>query len=325
MKAPTAKVAVGDRIGSDETRAGNAGPRRSMWRGAGLRRERWHGYYFLAPALVLMAILIVLPLARAFWTSLQRTRGLRSDFVWFDNYVYIFTHAQFWDSLRVSAVFTAVCVFFHMLLGLGLALLLNRVVIGRTLFRVGFLAPWIVAPSIGAIIWVWLLEPQFGVVNYLLSSIGLVDRYQAWLGTPSLALTSVIIVDIWRGTPFVMLLLLAGLQGIPKDQYEAAAMDGATAWQKFRFVTLPNLRYLLVVASTLDLIYTIRHFDTIAVMTGGGPVAATEVLPVLIYNTAFTQNNFGRASAIGIVLLGIILIFSMVYLRMMRLGKAREE
>lgn len=297
----------------------------SVWRGVGLRRERWLGYYFLAPALVLTAALIALPLARAFWTSLQRTRGLRSDFAGLDNYIYIFTNAQFWDSLRISVIFTVVCVFFHMLLGLGLALLLNRVVFARTLFRVGFLAPWIVAPSIGAIIWVWLLEPQFGVVNYMLSGIGLVDRYQAWLGTPSLALTSVMIVDIWRGTPFVMLLLLAGLQGIPKDQYEAAALDGATGWQQFRFVTLPNLRYLLIVSSTLDLIYTIRHFDIIAVMTGGGPINATEVLPVLIYNTAFTQNNFGRASAIGILLLGIILLFSIFYLRAMRLGKARED
>lgn len=311
---------------SDQVAKAGMGLRpRGMWRGAGLRRERWHGYYFLAPALLLTIALIALPLARAFWTSLQRTRGLRSDFAGLDNYVYIFTNAQFWDSLRISVVFTAVCVVFHMLVGLGLALLLKRVVFARTLFRIGFLAPWIVAPSLGAVIWVWLLEPQFGVVNYLLSGIGLVDRYQAWLGTPLLAMVSVIVVDVWRGTPFVMLLLLAGLQGIPKDQYEAAALDGATAWQQFRFVTLPNLRYLLIVSSTLDLIYTIRHFDIIAVMTGGGPIDATEVLPVLIYNTAFTQNNFGRASAIGIVLLGIILVFSIFYLRAMRLGKAREE
>lgn len=307
--------------------AADAGAQRPAkpWRGLGLKRERWHGYYFLAPALVFITILIALPLARAFWTSLQRTRGLRSDFAGLDNYIHIFTTAPFWDSLRISTVFTSVCVALHMVLGLGLALLLNRVVFARTLFRVGFLAPWIVAPSIGAIIWVWLLEPQFGVVNHLLSGVGLVDRYQAWLGTPALALASVIIVDVWRGTPFVMLLLLAGLQGIPKDQYEAAAMDGATAWQKFRFVTLPNLRYLMIVASTLDLIYTVRHFDIIAVMTGGGPIDATEVLPVLIYNTAFTQNNFGRASAIGIVLLGIILIFSIFYLRAMKPGKARED
>lgn len=298
---------------------------KDMWRGAGLRRERWHGYYFLLPAIVLTAILIVVPLGRALWTSLYRTRGLRFDFVGLDNYAYLLTNADFWNSLRLSGIFTAACVSLHMILGLAIALMLNRVVFARTLLRVGFLAPWIVAPSIGAVIWVWLLEPQFGVVNYMLSSLGLIGRYQAWLGEGDLALWAVIIVDVWRGTPFVMLLILAGLQGIPKDQYEAAAIDGATAWQQFRFITLPNLRYLLIVASTLDIIYTVRHFDVIAVMTGGGPIGATEVLPVLIYNTAFTQNNFGRASAIGILLLGIILIFSIFYLRATNPGKARQD
>lgn len=298
---------------------------KNPWRGAGLRRERWHGYYFLLPAIVLTAILILVPLGRALWTSLYRTRGLRFDFVGLDNYTYLLTNADFWNSLRLSAIFTVACVSLHMILGLAIALMLNRVVFARTLMRVGFLAPWIVAPSIGAIIWVWLLEPQFGVVNYMLSSLGLIGRYQAWLGEGYLALWAVIVVDVWRGTPFVMLLILAGLQGIPKDQYEAAAIDGATAWQQFRFITLPNLRYLLIVASTLDIIYTVRHFDVIAVMTGGGPIGATEVLPVLIYNTAFTQNNFGRASAIGILLLGIILIFSIFYLRATNPGKARQD
>ncbi|WP_188052380.1 carbohydrate ABC transporter permease [Aureimonas fodinaquatilis] len=298
--------------------------KRKPWRGLGLRRERLHGYWFIMPAVVLILLLIAVPLGRAFWTSLFRTRGLRSTFVGFDNYMHLLTSPGFWDSLRISLVFTISCVAAHMILGLALALLLNRVVFARRLLRIGFLAPWIVAPSIGAIVWVWLLEPQFGVVNYLLASAGLIDRYQAWLGSPGLALTSVILVDVWRGTPFVMLLLLAGLQGIPKDQYEAAELDGASGWQQFKWVTLPNLRYLLIVASTLDIIYTIRHFDIIAVMTGGGPIGGTEVLPVLIYNTAFTQNDFGRASAIGILLLGIILIFSIFYLRMTKPGRAME-
>jgi multiple sugar transport system permease protein len=298
---------------------------KSIWRKSGLRRERWHGYYFLLPGMTLIAILISVPLVRALWTSLHRVRGFKSTFIGLDNYAYLLSKPDFWHGLKISLVFTSICVVLHMLFGLGLALLLNRIVRGKTLMRVGFLAPWIVAPSIGAIIWVWLLEPQFGIINYILSSLGLIDGYLAWLGEPDLALLSVIVVDTWRGTPFVMLLLLAGLQGIPKDQYEAAAMDGAGSWQQFRYVTLPNLRYLLVVASTLDIISTIRHFDVIAIMTGGGPVQATEVLPVMIYNMAFIQNNFGRASAVGIMLLGIILIFSMFYLKVTKPGKARED
>ncbi|MDR1519933.1 MAG: sugar ABC transporter permease [Planctomycetota bacterium] len=298
---------------------------KSIWRESGLRRERWHGYYFLIPGMALIAVLISVPLIRALWTSLHRVRGFRSTFIGLDNYIYLLSKPDFWHSLRTSALFTTVCVALHTLLGLGLALLLNRIARGKTLMRVGFLAPWIVAPSIGAIIWVWLLEPQFGVVNHILSSLGLIDGFMAWLGEPDAALLSVIVVDVWRGTPFVMLILLAGLQGIPKEQYEAAAMDGAGPWQQFRHVTLPNLHYLLVVASTLDIISTIRHFDVISVMTGGGPVRATEVLPVMIYNTAFVQNDFGRASAAGVMLLGIILIFSMFYLKATKPGKARED
>jgi multiple sugar transport system permease protein len=295
------------------------------WRRSGLRRERWTGYYFLFPSLLLISVLIALPLGHAALTSLYRTRGLRWDFVGLDNYIRLFTRSEFWESLQVSLVFTSFCVFFHMFLGLGLALLLNNIIRGRTIIRIGFLAPWIVAPSIGAVIWVWMLDPQFGIVNYILNSVGLIDGAKAWLAEPKLALMAVIVVDVWRGTPFIMLLLLAGLQSIPKDQYEAARMDGATVWQELRFVTLPNLRYLLIVASTLDIVYTIRHFDTIAVMTGGGPTGATEVLPVLIYNTAFSENSFGRASAAGILLLGIILIFSIFYLRVTNPGKARQD
>jgi multiple sugar transport system permease protein len=132
-------------------------------------------------------------------------------------------------------------------------------------------------------------------------------------------------VEIWRGVPFVMLLLLAGLQTIPLEQYEAAGIDGANAWQRFRYVTMPNLGYLLVVASTLDTINVVRHYDIIGVMTGGGPAGATEVLPALLYNTAFRANRFGEAAAIGVMLLLMVLAFAMVYLRVTRIGRPEGE
>jgi len=127
---------------------------------------------------------------------------------------------------------------------------------------------------------------------------------------------------VWRGVPFVMLLMLAGLQTIPAEQYEAAAIDGAGAWQRFRFVTWPNLRYLVVVASTLDIINTIRHYDIIGVMTGGGPAGGTEVLPVLLYNLAFRSNRFGEASATGVLLLVLVLAFAVVYVKLAKLDRA---
>ena len=161
-----------------------------------------------------------------------------------------------------------------------------------------------VAPAVGATIWLWLLEPQFGVVNYLLRAAGLIAAPVAWLGEPATAFASVVAVDVWRGVPFVMLLMLAGLQTIPVEQYEAAAIDGAHAWTRFRYVTWPNLRYLVVVATTLDLINTIRHYDIIGVMTGGGPAGATEVLPVLY--TIWRYRQLRRSQRTGIPLEALV-------------------
>lgn len=282
------------------------------------RRRRRAGLLFVAPVFVFLCAVIVLPLGHAFWTSLHRVRGLSSTFVGFDNYVRVLGDNAFWHSLGVSIVFTSVSVALHMAIGLGLALILHQLRFARTALRILFLTPWMVAPAVGATIWLWLLEPQFGVVNYLLRAAGIVDAPVAWLGEPGTALASVIAVDVWRGVPFVMLLMLAGLKTIPAEQYEAAAMDGANAWQRFRFVTWPNLLYLVVVASTLDVINTIRHYDIIGVMTQGGPAGGTEVLPVLLYNTAFRANRFGDAAAIGVVLLVLVLAFAIVYVRLTR-------
>ena len=283
-----------------------------------MTKRRRYGYAFLAPVLVFLAAVIVFPLLYAFWTSLHRVRGLNVTFVGLANYVRIFGDDAFWHSLSVSLRFTSLSVALHIVLGLALAMLLDQLRALRTPVRILFLTPWMVAPAVGATIWLWLLEPQFGVINHLLRALHVIDAPLAWLGEPSLAFASVVMVDVWRGVPFVMLLMLAGLQTIPQDQYEAAAIDGASAWQRFRFVTLPNLRYLLVVASTLDVINTIRHYDIIGVMTGGGPAGATEVLPVLLYNTAFRANRFGDAAAIGVALLAIVLAFSLVYLKITR-------
>ena len=286
----------------------------SAWGG----RNRRYGYIFIAPVLLFLAAVIVLPLGHAFWTSLHRVRGLNSTFVGFANYQRALGDEAFWHSLGVSLVFTGTSVALHLLLGLALALLLHELRALRTALRIAFLTPWMIAPAVGATIWLWLLEPQFGVVNYLLRAWHIVAQPVAWLGEPATALGAVIAVDAWRGVPFVMLLMLAGLQTIPPEQYEAAAMDGAGAAQRFRFVTWPNLRYLLVVATTLDIINTIRHYDIIGVMTAGGPAGGTQTLPVLLYNTAFHTNHNNNAAAIGVLLLVVVLAFAVVYVMVAR-------
>ena len=291
------------------------------WTGHGLAHERWYGYAFVAPVFVFLAAVILLPLGHAFWTSLHRIRGLTATFVGLRNYERVLEDEAFWHALRTSLAFTSISVALHVLLGLGLALLLNELRAARTALRIVFLTPWMVAPAIGATIWLWLLEPQFGVVNWMLVASGIIAAPIAWLGEPGTAFGAVTAVEVWRGVPFMMLLLLAGLQTIPAEQYEAASIDGANAWQRFSFITLPNLRYLLVVASTLDIINVVRHYDIIGVMTAGGPAGATEVLPALLYNTAFRANRFGEAAAIGVMLLAMVLAFCLVYLRTTRIGR----
>ena len=287
------------------------------------RLRRKAGLAFVAPAALFLAAIIVFPLGHAFWTSLHRVRGLNATFIGLGNYARLADDATFWHSLGVSFAFTASAVALHLSIGLALALVVNELRVARTALRIVFLTPWMVAPAVGATIWLWLLEPQFGVVNYLLRAAGAITAPVAWLGEPGTALASVIAVDVWRGVPFVMLLMLAGLQTIPIDQYEAASIDGAGGWTRFRFVTWPNLRYLVIVATTLDVINTIRHYDIIGVMTGGGPAGGTEVLPALIYNTAFRGNRLGEAAAIGIALLGIVLVLAIVYVRTARLDDDR--
>jgi multiple sugar transport system permease protein len=286
--------------------------------GRGLKRERWHGYFFIAPVYVFLAAVILFPLGTALWTSLLRVHGLNATFAGLQNYWHVLGDPEFFDSLLVSLIFTTISVLLQLTLGFGLALLLVRAGRLRAALRLAFLVPWMVAPAIGATIWLWLLDPQFGFVNYLLTTLGVIGKPQIWLGEPALALGSIIAVEVWRDTPFMMLLLLAGLLTIPGEQYEAASLDGATALQQFRHITLPNMRVLLVIASTLDVINTVRQFDLIAVMTGGGPVGATQVLPVLIYNTAFRANQLGQAAAVGVILLLLVLAFSTIYVGLTR-------
>ena len=284
----------------------------------GLRRERWLGYLFVAPMLVFLLGIILFPLGHAFLTSLYREAGVNIRFVGLGNYARLLDDPTFWNALWVSVVFTVASVTLHLVVAMPVALFLNGLRRGRTTLRLAFLTPWMVTPVLGAIAWVWLLDPHFGVANYLLRSVGAIAENRIWLGEPGLALGSIVAVDVWRGFPFIMLILLAGLQTVPREEYEAASIDGAGTVQRFLYVTLPHLRYLLVVATTLDIINTVRTFDIVAVMTKGGPVNATEVLPVLIFNTAFQANRFGPAAAVGVVLLGLLLVFSTLYVLLLQ-------
>jgi len=288
--------------------------------------ERWLAMALLMPTMVLLALFIAYPFVMGILLSLSNSRvGVPGEFVGFATFEKVFNDSIFRTAVYNTFVYTGVTTVFKLALGLWLALLLNRHFRGKALTRAFILLPFIVPTVLSAFAWKWMFDPTFSVLNWLLFKIGAITGRINWLGDPDLAMLSVIIVNVWRGVPFFAISLLAGLQTIPPEQYEAAAIDGASAWQRFRFVTLPNLRYLLVVASTLDVINTVRHYDIIGVMTGGGPAGATEVLPALLFNTAFRANRFGEAAAIGVVLLVLVLAFALVYIALTRPGRAAEE
>jgi multiple sugar transport system permease protein len=249
------------------------------------------------------------------------TGGRRSNFVGLENYRRFLEDPFFWNALQNTTLFTLGSVALHVVLGVGAALLLARAIRGRTFFRIVGLVPWMLSSVVVATLWRWMYHPQFGVINDILSRLGFQDLSQtAWLGEINLALAAVIFTNAWRGFPFVMIMVLAGLQAIPREQYEAASVDGAAGLAVLRYVTFPNLRFILTISILLDTIWTFKYFDLMQVMTGGGPANSTEVLTTLVYRNAFEFLEVEYASAIAVFMFLILLAFTLVYARLALLG-----
>jgi multiple sugar transport system permease protein len=199
-------------------------------------------------------------------------------------------------------------------LGLGLAVLLNERLKARGLYRSIALIPYIVPSVAAALIWRWMYDGSAGIFNSMLYRLGIIDAYKPWLGEVSTALPAVVIESVWKGTPFVMILLLAGLQTISPEYYEAAAIDGASAWNRFVDITLPLLKPSLAVAMVLTTVYTVNNFNAIWLMTQGGPLGTTEILFTWAYKLAFDRFDFGMAATVSVVLFGILAIFAAIYI-----------
>jgi multiple sugar transport system permease protein len=269
------------------------------------------GYLFVAPAVLLLAAVLVYPALTTVRLSVTGPGGLSLQ-----QYGRLFTDPLFWQVVRQTAVFVAASVAAHVLLGLGAALAVAAAVPARGLFRVVALLPWVVPDVVAGIVWKWILNPLYGVLNDLLMAARLVPQPLEWLTHPSLAPLSIILANVWRGFPFVMVILLAGLQAIPQDLYEAASLDGAGPWARFRFVTLPGLRKVLVVALALDTIWEVRRFGLVQAMTGGGPGTLTEVLSTQVFKQYFQFYRFEYASAMAVAMTALLLMVSLPYVRM---------
>lgn len=227
------------------------------------------------------------------------------------NYVEMFADRAFWHSLKVSVLYTLFATPLTFLVGFGLALLLHQPLRGRRAFRVLLAMPWAIPTAVGSMVFMVMFDSSFGVTNYLLTRLHLVSGNIDWLGSPTTALATIVVTTIWKNCPFFMLMLLAGLQAIPVEFYEAARVDGAGRVRQFVSITLPALRSIITISLMLNALWVFREFDTIYVMTGGGPARMTESLAVSIYQEAFRFFHVGRASALGIVTffvcLGIVL------------------
>lgn len=293
--------------------------RRAARHGAG--HERALPYLLVAPTVAVLAALSVYPLVYAVRVSLQTGTGARARWS-LENFSRLASDQFFLDALGHTLVYAASALTIEFLLGLGLAVLLNREMRGRGLFRAALLVPMMLPPVVAGVVWRLMLNPNFGAVNGTLRGLGFDADALTWTASPKLALLSVVAVDVWQWTPFIFLVLLAGLQAIPQEPYEAAVVDGATPWQTFRHVTLPLLKPAILIALLLRTMDLLRVFDQIFILTEGGPGFATETVSLYIYRTAFRFGDFGYAAAMSFVLLLVTNAVSLLYIRLLQRQEA---
>ncbi|HDH25821.1 MAG TPA: sugar ABC transporter permease [Actinobacteria bacterium] len=272
-----------------------------------------------APAVIIMLVVAAFPIVRSFWISLT-TYDLKdaSDshaFVGFANYLTNLSDPGFWHSLRVTALFVVIAVTTEIVLALALALFLDRPFRGQGFMKILVLLPWAIPPVVSGVMWKWILNPSYGAANGLLSQLGIIDSYIIWLGEPMRALFLVAMVDVWKETPFIMLIILAALQSVPKELYEAAKVDGASAWKTLSNVTLPLIRPTLFVVISLRTIWALKSFDLIYTITSGGPSEGTTVLGYYAYLESFVRLRLDRGASVSFIMAAIVMVVVLLYQR----------
>ena len=289
-------------------------------------REQRTGWILLLPALILLLLVFAYPILRAFWLSLfTQNLGtqLKLVFSGFDNYARMVGDGRFWQTMWNTTIFTVGSVLLELILGMGVALVLNQAFRGRGIVRTISLLPWALPTALMGLAWAWIFNDQYGVVNDILRRVGVIDTGISWLGDPTLAMIAVILADVWKTTPFIALLLLAGLQSISGDLYEAHSIDGATAWQSFWKITVPLLMPQIVIALLFRFAQAFGIFDLIQVMTGGGPAGATETVSIYIYGTVMRYLDFGYGAALVVVT--FLLLVAAVAIAAYFLSRARAN
>nr|WP_275982223.1 sugar ABC transporter permease [Frigidibacter sp. ROC022] len=278
-------------------------------------------YLYLTPAILLIALVMLFPLIVGISYSFQTVNLLHLDkggWAGLSNYADLWADRKFWLALENTLVWTFGSVFFQFTLGLGLALLLNTRFPGRRVFQALVFLPWAVPTFLTALIWAWLFNPVIGPLPHWLAAVGALSEPYNILGDPELAIWGPITANIWYGVPFFAITLLAALQSIPSELYEAAEIDGATAWQSFTKITLPFLAPMIAITVMLRTIWIANFADLIFIMTAGGPANSTQILSTYVFTTAFKKLDFGYASTIAVALLGLLFIYAALVLALRR-------
>ncbi len=279
--------------------------------------ERRRGLLLLVPTLLVMAVFTVYPLFDALRMSFTNENLLRntSEFIGLENYRRLMTDDVFWLSFRHSIVLVVVVIFLQFVLGLILAWAMSQDLPGMTLFKSVIMASWVIPVAATVIMFKFMAQPDVGLINIIVQALGFENLNRYWFGDLTFAFPFIILLHLWRNVPFYGIAFLAAMQAIPNSYYEAAEIDGANAWSKFRYITLPGIRNMIVVMVTIHVLWTFNNFDIVFLSTGGGPVNRTDVLPVYVYRQSWNSYQVGYASSIGTIMLIVLMIYFIIYLR----------
>ncbi len=278
------------------------------------------GAILIAPVVLILCVVVVYPLVSAIYLSLFSiyTPTMEGEWVGLANYSRLLQSAEFWRSLLNNVVWTAGTLTLQLVFGILVALMLHQNLIFRSLARSLVLFPYFLSTVVAVLVWRWLFNDLYGVLNHMLMWAGVLDMPLDWLGSTPNAMVTLIFIGAWKYFPFVVIVVLARLQSIPEELYEAAKIDGAGPIARFMDVTLPQLKDVLIVVALLRTIWDFKEFDLIYLLTGGGPIISTQTLPLMVYKEAFALNQMGGASAVAVLMMIVMLVFMTLYLRKVR-------
>jgi len=280
-----------------------------------LRKQQ--GIMLILPAILVMGLFTVYPLFEglriAFTNANLLKEGVR--YVGFQNFIRLLSDEIFWISLYHSVLLTTVVVLLQFILGLILALAMNQNLPGMSLFKNVIMASWVIPVAATVILFKFMAQPDIGLINIVIRSLGFEDLNRYWLGDPDVALPFIMLLHLWRNVPFYGVAFLAAMQAIPKSLYEAADIDGANAWYKFFYITLPGIRSMVIVMVTIHVLWTFNNFDFVYLATGGGPVNATDILPVYVYRQCWSSYTVGYGASIGTVMLLMLMLYFIVFIK----------